>query len=287
MEYWLAWFHAGSAHTQAIAQAAEGLGFAGVAVPDHVAIPKGYESVHPSGRRIMEHDTPYPDAMVTIATMAAVTKTLEFMTYVYVLPMREPFSVAKQAATVAMLSDYRFSLGVGAGWLLEEISVLGQDPRSRGKRLDEMLAIIRQFWDDGVAEFRGAHFDFPPVGQFPVPERHVPILVGGKSDVALKRAARHDGWLGMNYPMEEIEHLLGKLDAERRRHVDQHGDGGRPFRRFVLPEALPTPDLYRQLEGWGIDGAIVMAWPIDDPAFESLDARLEAMERFAAAHIRG
>ena len=285
MEYWLAWFHAGSTHTKAVAQAAERLGFAGVAVPDHVAIPRSYQSVHPSGRRIIEHDTPYPDALVTIATMAAVTTTLEFMTYVYVLPMREPFSVAKQAATVAMLSDYRFALGAGAGWNIEEIELMGHDPRSRGKRTDEMLSIIRDFWDDGVAEFRGAHYQFGPVGQFPVPERRIPIWVGGKSDVALKRAARHDGWLGMNYPLEEIESLVGKLDHERQRHVDRHGDGDRPFRRYVLPEALPSQDVYRQLEDWGFDGAVVMAWPIEDPAYDSLDAKLEAMERFAEAHV--
>ena len=285
MEYWLAWFHAGNAHTKAVAQAAERLGFAGVAVPDHVAIPRDYQSVHPSGRRIIEYDTPYPDALITIATMAAVTTTLEFMTYVYVLPMRDPFSVAKQAATVAMLSDYRFGLGVGAGWHIEEIELMGQDPRSRGKRLDEMLSIIRAFWDDGVAEFCGAHYAFDPVGQFPIPERRLPIWVGGKSDVALKRAARHDGWLGMNYPLEEIRTLLTRLDDERQRHVDQHGDGGRAFRRYVLPEALPSTGVYRQLEDWGFDGAVVMAWPIDDPAYESLDAKLEAMENFASAHI--
>jgi probable F420-dependent oxidoreductase len=287
MEYWLAWFHAGNTHTKAVAQAAERLGFAGIAVPDHVAIPRDYQSVHPSGRRVIEHDTPYPDALITIATMAAVTTTLEFMTYVYVLPMRDPFSVAKQAATLAMLSDYRLALGVGAGWNVEEIELLGHDPRSRGKRMDEMLSIIRDFWDDGIAEFRGAHYKFGPAGQFPVPERRIPIWMGGKSDIALKRAARHDGWLGMNYPMEEIQTLLVKLDRERQRHLDRCGGGDQPFRRYVIPEAMPSKAVYGQLEDWGIDGTVVMAWPVDDPAYASLDAKLEAMERFADVHIEG
>jgi probable F420-dependent oxidoreductase len=285
MDYWLAWFHEGSDQIVEVAQAAERLGFRGIAVPDHVAVPLDYQSVHPSGRRILEHDSRYPDALITIAGMAAATTTLEFMTYVYVLPMRDPFTAAKQAATLAMQSGYRFGLGVGAGWNLEEIALLGHDPRSRGRRMDEMLTIMRNFWDDGVAEFSGGHFAFGPTGQFPVPERRIPIWIGGKSDRALRRAARHDGWVGMNYPMEEIESLLSKLDRERRRHVDRCGEGELPFRRLVMPEALPSRAIYRQLEDWGVDGSVVMTWMVDDPAHAPLEAKLTAMERFAEQFI--
>ncbi|MBW2271338.1 MAG: TIGR03619 family F420-dependent LLM class oxidoreductase [Deltaproteobacteria bacterium] len=288
MEYWLSWFHQGNDHPRLVAQAAERMGFKGIAVPDHVAIPKDYQSVHPSGFRVLEPDIAYPDPLITMASMAAVTTTVEFMTYVYVLPMREPFSVAKQAATVAMLSDYRFGLGVGAGWNTEEIALLGYDPRSRGKRMDEMLTIMRDFWDDGEAEFEGEHYRFGPTGQFPVPKQRIPIWIGGKSDVALRRAARHDGWMGMSYPMDEIETLLAKLDVERKRHLDETGDAGDlPFRRFVMPLVEPSKAAYQQLEDWGIDGTVVMLWDPNDPVYRALEPKLEAMERFAAEYIAG
>ncbi len=285
MDYWLGWFHEGTEHIKEVAQAAERLGFAGIAMPDHVAIPKGYTSAHPSGERHIEHVTPFPDALITLATIAAVTTRLQLMTYVYVLPMREPFSVAKQAATLAMQSDYRLVFGVGGGWMLEEIALLGHEARRRGRRMDEMIAIIRDLWDDGMAAFDGKFHRFDTVGQFPAPQRRIPIWVGGKSDVALRRAARNDGWAGMNYTMEEIPGLLATLNSERQRYVDAHGDTGLPFRRLVIPKAAPSRDLYRRLEDWGIDGTVTMAWPLEDPSFATLEAKLRALEAFAARFI--
>lgn len=283
MEYWLAWFHEGNDQVRQVAQAAERMGFAGIAVSDHIAIPRDYTSVHPSGTRHIHADTRFPDALITIASMAAVTTTLRFMTYVYVLPMREPFSAAKQAATLAMQSDQRFIFGVGAGWNEDEIELLGHSPRNRGRRMDEMLAVMQDFWADGMAEFDGEFYRFPPAGQFPVPG-HVPVWIGGKSPAALRRAARHDGWLGMNYPMDEIRQLLDRLNTERQRVEDERGPA--PFGRFVIPQAEPDPGIYHQLEDWGIDGTVAMAWTVDDPAYFSLDAKLEAMQRFADRFIR-
>src|SRR5699024_8744767 len=99
----------------------------------------------------------------------AVTTTLRFMTYVYILPMREPFTVAKQVSTLAALSSHRFAFGVGAGWNLEEIQLLGQDPHTRGRRMDEMLDVMQRLWRTGVAEYHGEFYDFGPTGQFPLP----------------------------------------------------------------------------------------------------------------------
>src|SRR2546430_10223363 len=135
-----------------IARAAEQMGFAGIAVADHVAVPDGFTSVHPSGENPFHHRTNFPDPLTTIAAMAAVTTRLRFMPYVYILPMREPFSVAKQAGTVAMLSDYRFVLGVGAGWLREEIVLLGHEPRRRGQRTGPMNDILPPLRDCGIAD---------------------------------------------------------------------------------------------------------------------------------------
>lgn len=284
MEYWLGYFHEGNYQVREIARAAEAMGFAGIAVPDHMAIPRGYTSVHPSGRRAFEHHTRFPDPLITLATMAAVTTRLRLMTYVYVLPLREPFSAAKQVATLAMQSDYRMVLGVGSGWMVEEIALLGQQVRGRGRRMDEMIAIMRDFWQDGLAAAEGEFYRFDTAGEFPVPEHPIPILIGGKSPSALRRAARNDGWAGMNYSMEEIPGLLATLAVERQRHRDAHAAPATSFYRFVIPQAAPSPDVYRRLQDWGVDGTMAIAWPVGDKRYASLEAKLEAMQAFADRH---
>jgi probable F420-dependent oxidoreductase len=285
MEYWLGIFHEGNEQLKALARAAEQMGFAGIALPDHVAIPQDYASEHPSGRRHIEHHSRFPDVMVSAATILAVTSRLRVMSYVYILPMREPLGVAKQVSTLAMQSDYRFAFGAGAGWNAEEFKLLGQDFHTRGARMDEQLAILRHLWENGEATFDGRYYGFGPIGQYPVPERHIPVWIGGKSAAALARAARHDGWLGMNYPMEEIGSLLEQLNEQRQRHVDSGGADHGEFRRFVSPLAEPSAEIYERLGRWGVDGTVVMAWAVDEPASATLDAKLDAMHRFAHAHF--
>jgi probable F420-dependent oxidoreductase len=284
MKHWLCLMFEDNSQLCDIARAAEEIGFHGIAVADHVAIPHGFASVHPSGENPFVPDTNFPDPFTTIAAMAAVTTTLEFLPYVYVLPAREPFTVAKQAGTVAMLSNYRLSLGVGAGWLREEIALLGQDPARRGKRMDEMITIMRGFWNDGTTEFHGEHFDFGPTSMYPKPSQSIPIWVGGKSDAALRRAARNDGWLGMNYPLDEIDGLLAKLAEERKRVADETGrePGGETM---VIPNAMPSRELDDELASKGVTSTIALAWPVGDPAFASLDAKREAMAAYAAARF--
>jgi probable F420-dependent oxidoreductase len=211
--------------------------------------------------------------------MAAVTERLRFMSYVYVLPMRDPFTVAKQVGTVACLSGGRIAFGVGAGWLTEEIALLGVDPRSRGARMDEMLEVMTDLWHDGRAEHHGRFFDFPEVGMFPVPDQPVPVWVGGRSDAALRRAVRHDGWLGMNYDLEEIERLLARLARLRA----DAGDARDEFEVFVIANESPSVELLRRLDDSGVTSTMVMPWYPGDPAVVGLDAKRVAMERMAEA----
>ena len=125
--------------------------------------------------------------------MAAVTERIRFFTNVFVLPMRNPFPVAKQVATAAALSGGRVSLGVGMGWCEEEFDLLEQPFAGRGKRADEQLEVLRKLWAGGWVEHHGDHYDFPRLEMSPSLDAPVPILVGGISDAALRRAARHDG----------------------------------------------------------------------------------------------
>ena len=285
MDFWLAVMFEDNSQLLEIARLAEELGFTGIAVADHIAVPHGFSSLHPSGNNPFVPQTNFPDPLTTIAAMAAVTTTLRFMPYVYILPMRDPFSVAKQAGTVAQLSNDRFVLGVGAGWLTEEIELLGFDPRSRGRRMDEMIDVMRQFWDGGDAEYHGTFFDFGPTSMHPVPDRPIPIWVGGKSDAALRRAARNDGWVGMNYDLDEIDVLLPKLRAARARHLDAGGDPDAPFETLVIPNALPTRDLYKSLEAKGVMSTVCTGWALGDPSAATLSSKRASMEAFAENFI--
>jgi probable F420-dependent oxidoreductase len=287
VQYWIAYMFEDTSQMLDVARAADALGFAGIALADHVAVPTGFASVHPSGENPFDETSLFPDPFTSIAAMAAVTTRLRFMPYVYILPMREPFSVAKQAGTVAALSQHRLSLGVGVGWLREEIDLLGHDPGNRGRRTDEMIEILRRFWRDGTAEFHGEFYDFGPVGMYPTPGGPLPIWVGGKSEVALARAARNDGWLGMNYALDEIDVLLARLGEARAREHDRGLDPGRPFETMVIANAMPSLALYDDLEGKGVSSTIAMPWNLGDPAFASVNAKIDAMAAFAKTFIEG
>lgn len=264
-----------------LARAAERLGYEGALVADHLAVPEAFASVHPSGENPFTHETEFPDAVAVIASLAAVTTRLRFMTYAYVLPLRDPFTVAKQFGTLSVLSGGRVALGAAVGWLAEEFTTVGVDFRTRGARTDEMLAIAADFWTDGRAEHHGRFHDFGPAGMFPAPDAPLPVLIAGKSDKALARAARHDGWLGMNYGFDEIEERVTRLAAIRRAAGDTRPD----FEVFAIPNALPEPATYKRLAELGVTATAAMPWLPGDPATASADAKIAALEAFAATHL--
>jgi alkanesulfonate monooxygenase SsuD/methylene tetrahydromethanopterin reductase-like flavin-dependent oxidoreductase (luciferase family) len=119
LEHWLPIMFEDTSQILDIAKEAEAAGFAGVALADHVAIPVGFASVHPSGDTPFAPDSEFVDPVSTAAAILAVTTSLRAMTYVYIVTMRDPWSVAKAAGTLSVLSGGRFALGVGAGWLTE------------------------------------------------------------------------------------------------------------------------------------------------------------------------
>lgn len=242
------------------AQLLEEAGFEGLGLADHVAVPVGFRSVHPSGENPFTPESSFPDTFTTIAALSMVTRRLRFMSYVYIVPLREPFTVAKQVATAASLSGSRVVLGAGAGWLEEEFDLLGRSFSDRGSRFDEALEVIDDFWRDGRARHSGRHYSFDEAAMFPLPPEPIPIWIGGKSPAALRRAAQRDGWLGMNYPLDEIAGLLKRLAAYRDESAGSRG----PFEVFVIPNAAPSLDLYRRLEDMGVTSTMGMGWAPGD-----------------------
>ena len=286
MDFWLSYIDEDPDQTLEVARAAERAGYKGIALADHVCVPLRFASQHPSGGPTpFDHRSPFPDPLITAASVLAATRTLLAMSYVYVLPMREPFSVASQVGTLDRLSGSRFRFGVGAGWLEEEIALLGHPVRDRGRRMDEMLEIIRAFWTRDSVEHHGKYFDFDAAGIAPRPHRPIPIWVGGKSPAALARAVRQDGWLGMNYDLPEIHALLEDLQKRLARQRDATGDAKEDFEIFVIPNAAPDEALYAGLAKRGVTSTMGSAWPYGDRSASSLGAKIDALEKFGERFI--
>jgi len=175
-------------------------GFDSLWVSDHVVLPERIESWYPfdpKGKATWPTDTPYFEAVVALAAAAAVTDRVRLGTAALVLPQRNPVLLAKQAASVDALSGGRLVLGVGAGWLKEEFDALAMPFETRGPRMVEWIALLRDCWTGRPEGRTSEHYDLPPrTLVLPTPARPIPLLVGGHSPTALRRAGRiGDGWL--------------------------------------------------------------------------------------------
>jgi len=243
-----------------IAAAAEEAGFDSVAVSDHVVYPARLESRYPytpDGVPLFSPDEDWPDPWVAVGAMSAVTTRLRFLTNVYVLPLRNPFVVAKAVGTAAYLSRGRVGLGIGAGWMAEEFELMGQPFARRGKRMDEMVEVVRTLWNGGMVEHHGEFYDFDPVEMRPAPPAPVPIYVGGHSEIAMRRAATlGDGWLGMYYSVEELEQHCRTVEQAR----EDAGTADRPFEIIASPMVTPTAENCERLEAAGVTTILTSAW---------------------------
>jgi probable F420-dependent oxidoreductase len=266
-----------------LARAAEAAGYDAMTVPDSICYPRDSDSMYPytaDGSREFLEDKPFIETFTLIAAMGAVTERIRFTPFVLKLPVRPPVLVAKQAASVAVLTGNRLALGVGISPWREDFAALGVPWEHRGVRMDEAIDIIRGLTNGGYFEYHGRLFDLAAVKIAPVPSQPIPILVGGHSDAALRRAAtRGDGWMHAGGPPEELVRLLARLAEVRR----AEGTASRPFEIHVISADAYTADGVRRLAEQGVTDAIVgfrnpyIAGP--DP--EPLEKKIEHLERFA------
>lgn len=269
-----------------IARCAESVGFDAISLSDHVFYPAELESTYPysdDGRPIFPPDTPWPDVWVTTGALAAVTERVQFVTHVYVLPARNPFVVAKAVGTAAFLSGDRVHLGVGAGWMREEFEQLEQPYERRGARMEEQIEVLRTLWRGGMVEHHGEFYDFDRLEMTPAPARPVPILIGGHSDVALRRAARiGDGWIGTHYRLDDLRDYVERLQRFRR----EAGTEGRPFEiQAAVTDRIPSADVCAELDEMGVTTLITSAWMMGGLTWASLDDNVRTLEDFAATYI--
>jgi probable F420-dependent oxidoreductase len=214
--------------TAAMARALEEAGFASLWVSDHVVLPTRMDSPYPfaaDGRATWPSTTPYLDALVALAVMAAATERAALGTAVLVLPLRHPVVLAKQAASIDVLSGGRLSLGVGAGWLREEFEALNVPFEDRGKRLVEWMAIARDCWTGTPAARSSERYELPEgVLCLPTPAHEIPFLMGGHSPAALRRAGRlADGWLAQQSLPELDPDELARAVAVVRAAAEEAG----------------------------------------------------------------
>jgi probable F420-dependent oxidoreductase len=276
-----------------LSTACDGMGYEGIYFSDHLFNPRDLKSRYtystaPDGAPFWEKDTEWPDPMCLISALSLVTTTLTFTTGVYIAPVRDLITVAKTVGTAAVLSGNRVRLGVGVGWCEEEYIQTGQDFRTRGKRLNDMIPALRALWKGGWVEYHGPYYDVPACQMNPAPSLPVPIIGGGHSEPALVRATTLcDGWVntGAALPDEALNQAATIKGA-----LKKAGRENEPFSVYLAVKALPDLDLYRRLEDAGVTDLLCAPWMAvqakDGDTPESIhNARAAACGQFAEHFI--
>jgi probable F420-dependent oxidoreductase len=272
-------------HYLPLAVAAEQAGYTSFCVPDSIAYPRDSDSKYPytpDGSRGFLEDRPFIEPFSLIPAMGAVTEKLRFTTFVVKLPIRHPVLVAKSAASVAVLTGNRFGFGVGLSPWPEDFRICGQPWEGRGPRMDEMIAILRGLTKGGFFEFHGKHYDLPAIKICPVPSRPIPILIGGHTEPALRRAARiGDGWMHAGGDAAALHGYLKRLSELRR----EYGREREPFEVHAIALDAFTLDGVRRLRDLGVSDAIVGFRNAYEQDTQTLAQKTEALSRFAEAVI--
>ncbi len=224
-----------------LARLTEQAGFDSILAIDHVVYPDNYTTPYPyspTGRLPVGRGGAFPDPLIWIAYAAAVTTRLRFLTGVIILPQRDPLVLAKQVATLDYMSGGRFELGIGVGWLREEFEAMGVPFERRGKRADEYVMAMRALWAGDGASFDGEFVNFREVSCNPKPIGRVPIVVGGHSEAAARRAGRlGDGFFPSIGAQADTVPLF---DAARRAAAEAGRDPAAIEMIAGCPDLLPS-----------------------------------------------
>ena len=265
-----------------LAQAAENAGYHAMTIPDSIAYPFESDSTYPytpDGNREFLDGKAFIETFVLIAALGAVTSTLRFTPFVIKLPIRPPALVAKQAGSLAAMIDNRLALGVGTSPWPEDYELMGVPFARRGKRMDECIEIIQGLTTGDYFEFHGEFYDIPKTKMAPAPTQPIPILIGGHADAALRRAARHDGWMHGGGDPAELDGLIARLKQLR----EEEGRADDPFEIHVISVDGFTLDGIKRLEDKGVTDVIVgFRVPyIMGSDTEPLENKIRNLERFA------
>ena len=268
-------------HYAPLAIAAEQAGYTSFCVPDSICYPEVSDSTYPytpDGNREFLDGKPFIEPFTLIPALGAVTERLRFTTFVVKLPIRNPVLVAKQVNSIAVLTNNRFGFGVGLSPWPEDFAVCGEDWKSRGKRLNEMIDIIRGLGTGEYFAFKSDHYDIQSIKMAPAPSEPVPILIGGHADVALKRAARQgDGWMHAGGDPKLLDGYIARLNELRK----EYGREKEPFEIHVISMDAFSLDGIKRLEDIGVTDLVVGFRNAYEPDTMTVEQKVGALEGFA------
>ncbi|MBK5287003.1 MAG: TIGR03619 family F420-dependent LLM class oxidoreductase [Acidimicrobiia bacterium] len=271
-------------HLVPMARAAEEAGFDSITVPDSVFFPEAVSADYPyspDGGRFWTPETPFVDPFVAISAMTAVTERIRFLTNVIKLPIRDPLLVAKQLSSMAVLSKNRIGLGVGLSWIPEEFAWTHTEMKTRGKRADEMIQILKLVCAGNGpewVEYHGNHYDFDRLMMSPAPDQPVPIYVGGLSEPGFRRAARlADGWISVQNTTAEIVGAIEAINLYRA----EYGRADQPFEINALPTDAFELDGYHRLADAGVTELQTVPWYFFGGDPNDLGVQLDSLTKFA------
>lgn len=265
-----------------LAKAVEASGYDGFLIPDSIAYPEVSDSIYPftpDGSREFLEDKPFLEPFALTSALAMVTERIRFIISVLKIPVRHPLHTAKLASTAAVLSNNRLTLGVGVSPWPEDYEMTATPWAGRGRRMDECIDIVSTLLSGGYHEFHGEAFELPSLKVCPVPSERLPILVGGHSPAALRRAVRHDGWIHGGGD-DDLTTLITRL-RELRADSDKADE---PFQIHVIGLDAFTVDGVKRLEDLGVTDVIVgFRWPyVVGPDPQPLQEKIDSIERYAA-----
>jgi probable F420-dependent oxidoreductase len=265
-----------------LAQRAEAAGCDSVWIAEHLIWPVQMEANYPysdDGRPPVAPDLPTFDPWVLLAWIAGNTEHIRLGTSVYILPLRDPHVTARAVATLDVVSGGRAILGAGVGWMPEEFAIAGQSFATRGERAQEIAAILRALWSPGPGRHSGDHYEVPPVHFEPKPPQgeRLPIVFGGESKAALRRAAQSgDGWIGMRHTPQSAAARIAELEELR-------AACGREHEPFEVTVGVPSRLTLAEADAYaaaGVDRVCLRPWRRGEdpvPALASLERLIAAL----------
>jgi probable F420-dependent oxidoreductase len=248
----------------AVARSADTAGFSTLWCGEHIVMVDRPDSPYPyaaDGRIAVPSDADWLDPFVTLSFAAAVTSKIRLGTGVLLLPEHNPLLVAKQAASLDLLSRGRFVLGIGIGWSSEEFAALGIPFQGRADRTQEYVDVMRTLWSSSTASYSGEFVQFEQVRSYPKPHLRaaIPVILGGNSVAALTRVAEYgDGWYGFNLAVHEVAgriNMLSQLCRQRGRDMATI--------EIAVSTRDGTPQDLDELEHLGVDQLVVVDSPPD------------------------